>query len=321
MTRKTSFNMDKLKKKAADAKNRGQKTNKYQDERFWKLTPDPKTKTGKAVVRFLPGIIETDDDLPYVEMFKHSFNGPGGKFYANCLNSIGKPCPICATQKPLYESGNEADKKIASSRKKQQRYIANIYIVDDTNNPENNGKVFLYDFPPTVFTKLLGQMEVAEADDGEVQLPTVQPFMLDATGADFIIETQKKGDGAEDWQVDYDLSRYKLPKLFSVKGDALDAVLDAQFAVKEFVDPSNTKLYKTEADLLSYFDKVVKGSTVKNSLAEADEDNSDDEPEETPEVKAVQEKVDNAVKSTKKEEKADTPEDIEEKIRKLLGKK
>jgi hypothetical protein len=45
------------------------------DERFWKLECD-KANNGYAVIRFLPA--PDGEDLPFVKVYSHAFQGPGG---------------------------------------------------------------------------------------------------------------------------------------------------------------------------------------------------------------------------------------------------
>ena len=56
------------------------------DERMWKLTTD-KAGNGFAIIRFLPA---TDgEDMPFVKMYSHAFQGPGGWYIENSLTTLG----------------------------------------------------------------------------------------------------------------------------------------------------------------------------------------------------------------------------------------
>ena len=50
-------------------------TSGNQDDRLWKLEVD-KSGNGYAVVRFLPA--PDGEDLPFVKLYSHAFQGPGG---------------------------------------------------------------------------------------------------------------------------------------------------------------------------------------------------------------------------------------------------
>ena len=61
-----------------------------EDERFWKAELD-KSGSGYAVIRFLPS--PENEDMPYVRVFNHGFQGPGGWYIENSLTTIGQKDP------------------------------------------------------------------------------------------------------------------------------------------------------------------------------------------------------------------------------------
>ena len=64
-----------------------QEKKSYVDERLWKPELD-KSGNGYAVIRFLPA--PEGEELPWVKMFKHAFQGPTGKWYIeNSLTTLG----------------------------------------------------------------------------------------------------------------------------------------------------------------------------------------------------------------------------------------
>jgi len=116
--------------------------NKYQDDRFWSPPIDEKTGNGTALIRFLPA--GKDDKLPWITMYSHSFQGPGGWYIENSLTTIGKQDKIGEMNSELWGTGIEANKEIVRKRKRKQQYISNIYVISDPKNPQNEGKIFLF---------------------------------------------------------------------------------------------------------------------------------------------------------------------------------
>ena len=51
-----------------------------QDDRVWKLEVD-KSGNGYAVIRFLPA--PDGEDLPFVKLYSHAFQGPGAVSYTH----------------------------------------------------------------------------------------------------------------------------------------------------------------------------------------------------------------------------------------------
>ena len=61
------------------------------DERLWKPEVD-KTGNGYAVLRFLPA--PEGEEIPWVKLYSHAFQGPGGWYIENSLTTVGKKDPV-----------------------------------------------------------------------------------------------------------------------------------------------------------------------------------------------------------------------------------
>ena len=85
--------------------NSGEKKS-YDDDRFWRLEGD-KAGNGTATIRFLPRA--AGDELPWVRIFSHGFQGPTGKWYIeNSLTTLGENDPVGELNTQLWNSGSEA---------------------------------------------------------------------------------------------------------------------------------------------------------------------------------------------------------------------
>ena len=146
-------NFDKLTKALEQNLNPEDKStsNKYQDDRIWKPELD-KTGNGYAVIRFLPA---TDkEDMPWVRVWSHAFQGPGGWYIENSLTTLGRKDPVSEENTRLWNTGVDSDKDIARKRKRKLSYYSNIYVVSDPKHPENEGQVRLFKFGKKIFDKI-----------------------------------------------------------------------------------------------------------------------------------------------------------------------
>ena len=128
--KKSSGNLDKYTKaiEALNASNNGSSESK---DNYWRPEVD-KAGNGMAVIRFLPeSPLDGDDGLPWVKIFSHGFQGPGGWLIDNCLTTKNQQCPVCEHNSTLWNSGIEANKDIVRKQKRKLNYIANVYIVSD----------------------------------------------------------------------------------------------------------------------------------------------------------------------------------------------
>ena len=203
----------------------------FEDARFWKPDLD-KTGNGFAVVRFLPQPV--DEDLPWVRIWNHAFNGPGGWYIENSLTTIGKNDPVSEYNTELWNSGQESDKEIARKQKRILKYYSNILVVSDPKHPENEGTVRLFRYGKKIFDKITEAMNPAFDDE-----TPLNPFDL-WKGASFKLKIRKV-DGF--WN--YDKSEFDTPSgLFEGDDARLETLYNEKLhGLQEFVDPKNFKTY------------------------------------------------------------------------------
>lgn len=238
------------------AKVAGGSEGKSSDDRFWTATVD-KAGNGYAVIRFLPSA--PDEDVPFIRMFDHGFQGPGGWYIENSLTTIGKPDPVSEYNTKLWNSGIEANKDVARKQKRRLHFISNIYVVQDSGNPDNEGKVFLYKYGKKIFDKLNEAMNPQFADE-----EAVNPFDLWA-GANFKLKIRQ----VEGYR-NYDKSEFDKQGPLLQDDEKLEAIWKKEHSLNAFLDPSNFKDYdELKAKLLKVLDESR--PSTKGSRAE-DED-------------------------------------------------
>ena len=227
------------------------------DTRFWQPTVD-KSGNGMAVIRLLPApSIDGDDGLPWVRRFDHGFQGPGGWFIDNCLTTVGDKCPVCEHNSTLWNSGVEANKEIVRKQKRRLSYVANIYVISDPSNPENEGTVRLYKFGKKIFDKISEVMNPEFPDE-----TPLNPFDL-WEGANFKLKIRN----VEGYR-NYDKSEFADKSALLDGDDAkLEAIYTKEHSLKDFTDKKHFKPYE---QLKARLDKVLgfEGDAVPNIRAE-----------------------------------------------------
>ena len=205
-------------------------TNNNKDTRFWQATVD-KAGNGFSIIRFLPE--SNGEDLPWVRLFSHGFQGPGGWYIENSLTTLNQKDPCGEINSKLWNNGTDTGKEQARKQKRRLQYISNIYIVKDSGNPENEGKVFLYKFGKKIFDKCNEAMQPAFEDE-----TPINPFDF-YTGADFKLKIRK----VEGYR-NYDKSEFDSQSEFlDGDDDELEAVWNKQYSLQEFVAPDQFKSY------------------------------------------------------------------------------
>lgn len=208
----------------------------FKDDRFWKLDVD-KAGNGYAIIRFLPAPNGEDD--PFVRIWDHGFQGPGGWYIENSLTTLGQDDPVSEYNSQLWNSGIESNKDIARNQKRRLGFYSNIYVVKDPSNPENEGKVFLFKFGKKIFDKLNTAMN-PEFEDEEA----FNPFDL-WEGANFKLKA-RNGDGGFR---SYDRSEFDsvsvvtTPDGKKMTDKQLEEMWNQCHSLKELIDPKNFKSY------------------------------------------------------------------------------
>lgn len=202
--------------------------NSYADDRFWMLSKDS-AGNGAAVLRFLPQ--KDPSESPVILTFRHAFQTGGMWFIEECPHTIGEKCPVCEYSSSIWNS-NE-DEARAHWRKKS--YIANVLVVEDKANPDNEGRVFLYKFGKTIYDKVMDRVAPDEEDGDE----GVNVFDFDE-GLDFRLKMgQKAGYN------NYDKSAFVFKMSAIADGDlkVQETTYNAIYSLKEFTEPSKFKSY------------------------------------------------------------------------------
>ena len=213
-------------------------TNGGSDARLWKLDV-AKSGNGYAVIRFLPA--PDGEDLPFVKLYSHAFQGPGGWYIENSLTTLGQKDPVSEFNTQLWNNGTDAGKETARKQKRKLTYISNIYVVKDPANPENEGKVFLYKYGKKIFDKLTAAMQ-PEFEDEEA----IDPFDF-WQGANFKLKAKNVAGYRN-----YDSSEFTATSPLLDDDDALEALWKKENSLAELVASDQFKSYEDLKKRLSY---------------------------------------------------------------------
>jgi hypothetical protein len=276
---KKGSSLDKL-KKAVEQSSAGGGGSKSADDRFWQPDVDA-AGNGYAVIRFLDTpAVDGEDGLPWVQIWSHGFQGPGGWYIENSLTTMGKNDPVSEYNTVLWNSGIEANKEIARKQKRKLTYIANVLVVSDAKRPENEGKVFLYKFGKKIFDKIKEKLEPQFADE-----TPLNPFDF-WKGANFKVKIRQ----VEGYR-NYDKSEFEAAAPLLNGDDAqIEKVWKSAHSLKDFLKPEN---FKTYDELKAKLNKVLGAGGVAGATATRIDDEEADAPvvRSTPAKKVTAESV------------------------------
>ena len=225
LRKKSSSNFEKLTKQlnSLNSNNSGKDPT---EDLFWKPEVD-KAGNGYAVIRFLP---PQNEDIPFVRIYDHGFQGPGGWYIEKSLTTIGKQDPVGELNSKLWNSG---DQETARKQKRRLSYYSNIYIVKDPAHPSNEGKVFLFKYGKKIFDKINDLINPQFEDE-----KPINPFDL-WEGATFRLKIRM----VEGYR-NYDKSEFEAAAPLSEDDDMLERVYKQTHSLQQFLDPKNFKTYE-----------------------------------------------------------------------------
>lgn len=267
------------------------------DNRFWRPEVD-KAGNGYAVIRFLPA--PGGEDIPFVRVWDHGFQGPGGWYIEKSLTTLGQKDPVSEYNTQLWNNGTEAGKEQVRKQKRRLTYISNVYVIKDTANPQNDGKVFLFKYGKKIWDKL----NLAMNPEFEDETP-INPFDL-WEGANFKVKIRN----VEGYR-NYDKSEFDTAGPLFDDDDKLESIWKQEHALNEFINPANFKTYDELKDKL-YRVLGLTGNAKPVSRAESASAPWDDEPKAS--AKPQREASAPAIASTSDEDEDDDNMDFFKKL-------
>lgn len=231
------------------------------DDRFWTISRD-KAGNGSAIIRILPPV--NGDELPWVKNFSYGWQSKvTGKWYINeSPTSIGLPDPVAELNASDWASKDEERIEQAKQRKRRNQFIANILVIRDPANPENDGTVRLWKFGKKIMDMIMSKAK-PEFDDAD------PVFVWDIDeGCNFKLRIKNVSN-----YPNYDSSEFSAQSPLADSDEEMQEILDKAHRLGEFTDPSHFKSYdQLKADL----DRVMNGTTSRRAEDKAISDVNDD---------------------------------------------
>ncbi len=188
----------------------------------------PKLEQGEngvreLTIRFLPNL-QRDGKIGPTAIEKSIIyakfqNNPELQGYFDSLKGIGKECPLTKTYWLLKNSKNPDDQDKASLINSSKKYYAYVYVVEDSQVPENEGKIFIFPFGYKIFEKIKAQKEKKKS-------PCKVEDLIN--GKDFTLRVKEVGGF-----YNYDTSEFEESSPITFEGKKLKVSGDNQISAEE----------------------------------------------------------------------------------------
>lgn len=237
-----SFNFSSLSEESGNPFEQAVKKS-YVDERFYTLAKDPDGK-GQAMIALLPD----SHKQSLIQAFKINTtvvdNGKRRFLSTWSPKTIGKPDPFNETYVRLWQEGDQENARLF---RPQKRFICNIKVIKDPANPENEGKIFLYEFSQKMSEKIQSMVMLSDADlaMGLQRKEVFNPFK----GYVFRLTCYKGSNGITTYDSSEFIHLGEGNTIYgplsdeTTKQKALDDILNKTYDLSEFKKPESFKSY------------------------------------------------------------------------------
>ena len=151
------------------------------------------------ILQCRPGNTYTVRLLPFTkspkDTFYHYYNmgwlsfATGQFVQALSPQTYGERDPIAEERFRASRTGSEEEKEKAQAIRRMEKWLVNVYVIDDPTNPDNNGKVKMLRYGKQLHKIIT---EAIEGEDAAEFGPRV--FDLGAEGVNFKIKVEQQGD-------------------------------------------------------------------------------------------------------------------------------
>lgn len=140
-------------------------------------------------VRLLPCI--KNPNKTFFHYYSHGWTSFATGQYVNALSpqTWGERDPISETRYQHYNSGSPEQKEKSRSILRSEKWLVNVYVINDPSSPENNGTIKVLRFGKQLH-KII--MDAIDGEDSDQFGPRV--FDLSKNGVSFRIKVDKQGD-------------------------------------------------------------------------------------------------------------------------------
>jgi len=219
----------------------------YEDDRFWKLSRD-ENDNGGAIIRLLPD----PNGTPFIQRYNHAFQSFDNvnkkkRWYINISpETIGESCPASQLWSALYNIGTEEGKKEAKKFSRKIKFMANIKVIKDPANPQNEGKIFLWEFGTKLKDKFMAALQPSESEIAMGEEP--KQLFNPLTGCNIKLKIAKVAGF-----LNYDATEIMAPS--SIYSDAEEAkadIIENAHKLDEFMKPEAFETYEELKSKMKY---------------------------------------------------------------------
>lgn len=184
-----------------------------------------KTAVGNTyTVRLLPDSKSPADTFFHYYVHGWSSFATGAYVQAISPQTFGERDPISEERFRAKRAGTDDEKSKMEAVRRSEKWLVNVYVVDDPANPENNGKVKILRYGKQLQKIILEAIEGEDAEEYGVE----RVFDLGPEGLNLKIKVEQQGDYPS-----YVSSRFTASGKLKLSEDAQQKIYDSAYTLKD----------------------------------------------------------------------------------------
>jgi hypothetical protein len=187
-------------------------------------------------------------------LYSHGFEENDKWLIKNCPTTIGKDCPVCANNREMWS----VDQDLVRRRKRKLNYYANIMVVKDPQNRENEGKVFIFKYGKKIQEKIMEKLKPAKDSIDE---PVMVFDYYDGANFKLKVKLQKTSSGTFP---NYDSSSFAEPSELFSTDEEIEKIHNSLHGLADVVSDDKFESYE---EIKNRFDFVTGISKNEEAIA------------------------------------------------------
>jgi hypothetical protein len=191
-------------------------------------------------VRLLPNVKQPEKTFFHFYTYDWTSFSTGQYTTAMSPATFGERCPMTETKYRLLRTGTDEEKHKANLLRRNERWLVNVYVVDDPTNAENNGTIKIARYGKQLHKIISDAIDGEGAEDFGPRI-----FDLSENGANLKIKAEQQGD-----YITYVSSKFTMPRKIEGMTDA-----KSQEIYENIFDLTSIVPTKSQEELLQVLDE------------------------------------------------------------------
>jgi hypothetical protein len=153
-------------------------------------------------VRLLPNVNQPEKTFFHFYTYDWMSFSTGQYTSAMSPATFGERCPMTETKYRLLRTGTDEEKQKANAFRRNERWLVNVYVIDDPSNPENNGTIKVARYGKQLHKIISDAIDGEGAEDFGPRI-----FDLSENGVNLKIKAEQQGD-----YITYVSSKFTMPR-------------------------------------------------------------------------------------------------------------